>query len=206
MLQSVNITYFLSKGYIYMIALSLLSQSKFYIANAGELGVATQEADVDAWGVGSRGLASADDRAMFDQGSAVPAWKGRFDLFHGLAYFTPSMVKNSCAQKRQMCSSIPGQSYPYEAYLEDPTAPTGQPVMKVSYPAGSWSPGSQIPGGVLFYTYPTKLDPFEKIDPLSSDGATLEYDVFIPENFEFVKGDKIPTPISNQKVVKIFLI
>lgn len=192
MSQKVDISCALGKSYVYMIAVSLLFQSYCCIAYADKSGQVSREVNIDAGGVGSRGLASvADNKAMFDWENAVPAWKGRFDLLYGLAYFTPSMVKNSCAQKRQMCSSIPGQSYPYEAYLEDPTASTGQPVMKVSYPAGSWSPGSQIPGGVLFYTYPTKLDPFEKTDPLSSDGATLEYDVFLPENFEFVKGNKV---------------
>ena len=133
------------------------------------------------------------DRAMTEAGMFVPSWIGRFDTRYGMSYFTPSYVKNSCAPARQQCSMIPGQSYPYEEYPTDPTSfDSGQPVMQVSYPAGSWSPGSEKPGGVLFYTYPTKTDPAEKTYPLSQDGATLEYEVYFPAEFEWVKGGKLP--------------
>ena len=136
----------------------------------------------------SRVLSEVSDRSLVINGNAIPSWKGRFDLQYGLAYFTPSMVKNSCAPKRQNCSQIPGQSYPYEEYLQDPTSNSGQPVLKISYPKGSWSPGSEVPGGVLFYTYPNKLDPKTKADPISTVGAVLEYEVYFPSDFDFVKG------------------
>lgn len=137
--------------------------------------------------------AEGKERVMIEDGQNVPSWVGRLDTIYGMSYFTPSYVKNSCAQRRQQCSLIPGQSYPYEEYPVDPTDPgRGQPVMKISYPAGSWSPGSEKPGGVLFYTYPTKTNPSEKTYPLSSSGATLEYDVYFPSDFEWVKGGKLP--------------
>jgi hypothetical protein len=136
--------------------------------------------------------AKSSDRAMTEGGTFVPSWIGRFDTRYGLSYFTPSYVKNSCAPNRQQCSLIPGQSYPYEQYPTDPTSTSGQPVMQVSYPAGSWSPGSEKPGGVLFYTYPTKTNPSEKTFPFSQDGATLEYEVYFPLEFEWVKGGKLP--------------
>lgn len=131
-------------------------------------------------------------RAMIEGAAFVPSWLGRLDTRYGMSYFTPSYVKNSCAPSRQQCSLIPGQSYPYEQYPTDPTSGSGQPVMEVSFPAGSWSPGSAKPGGVLFYTYPTKTSPSEKSYPLSQDGATLEYEVYFPLEFEWVKGGKLP--------------
>jgi hypothetical protein len=145
-------------------------------------------------GVSGRSLnAKVDGRAMVEAGAFVPSWIGRLDTQVGMSYFTPSYVKNSCSAKRQQCSLIPGQSYPYEQYPTNPTdSSSQQPVMKVSYPAGSWSPGSEKPGGVLFYTYPTKTDPFEKTYPLSTEGATLEYEVYFPSDFEWVKGGKLP--------------
>ena len=125
-------------------------------------------------------------------------------------------------KKGQQCSLIPGESYvstrsltsrrpltrwlarslahttvtryPYQSFgignfLDDNPS---QPVLTVKYPAGSWSPGSPKPGGVLNYAFPTKTNPFEKTYPVSNEGATLEYDVYFPDNFEFVKGGKLP--------------
>ncbi|KAI8100558.1 hypothetical protein M9434_004950 [Picochlorum sp. BPE23] len=137
--------------------------------------------------------AKGNERVMTENGQNVPSWLGRLDSVYGMSYFTPSYVKNSCAQRRQQCSLIAGQSYPYEQYPIDPTDPdSSQPVMKISYPAGSWSPGSEKPGGVLFYTYPTKTEPSEKTYPVSASGATLEYEVYFPLDFEWVKGGKLP--------------
>ncbi len=44
-----------------------------------------------------------------------------------------------------------------------------QPILRVKYPAGSWSPGSAKPGGVLDYAFPTKTEPFEKTYPVSTE-------------------------------------
>ena len=51
---------------------------------------------------------------------------------------------------------------------------------------------SPYPGGTLFYAYPYKLSPTEEGGPISSVGAVLEYEVFFPEDFDFVKGGKLP--------------
>lgn len=36
-----------------------------------------------------------------------------------------------------------------------------------------------MPGGLLNYAFPTKTNPFEKTYPLSNEGATLEYEVYV---------------------------
>jgi hypothetical protein len=137
---------------------------------------------------------NSTSRVMLDGGRYVPMWHGRLDTKYGLSYFTPSLVQNSCSTKRgQQCSLIPGRSYPYQEFVTDPfSGNPDQPILKVSYPAGSWSPSSEKPGGVLIYSFPTKTDPFEKTYPASTEGATLEYEVFFPDNFEWVKGGKLP--------------
>jgi hypothetical protein len=133
------------------------------------------------------------ERVMFDEGRYVPMWRGRLDLKYLFSYFTPSIVENSCSTKRQQCSLIPGQFYPYQQVIMDSFGDNpDQPVLEVSYPAGSWSPGSEKPGGLLNYAFPTKLEPFDKSNPLSTEGATLEYEVKFPYDFEWVKGGKLP--------------
>jgi hypothetical protein len=74
----------------------------------------------------------------------------------------------------------------------DPTGDSNQPVLKIQYPKGSWSPGSPKPGGTLFFGYPYKTNPTSPDDPLSVQSATLEYDVYFPSDFDFVKGGKLP--------------
>lgn len=130
----------------------------------------------------------AEDRSAFVNGQEIPAWRGRFDIIFGRDYFAPAIANNKCRTTTQNCSMIPGQSFPYEQYITDPTAPTNRPVMKVSYPAGAWSTSSPQPGGTLFYAYPYKWDPVSAQDPISIYGATLEYEVYFPADFDFVKG------------------
>jgi len=131
----------------------------------------------------------AQDRSAFVGGNEVPAWRGRFDTIFGRDYFAPAQATNKCRDTRQNCSMIPGQSYPYEQYIIDPTAPTGRLVMKVSYPAGAWSTSARLPGGTLFYAYPYKWEPGSAQDPFSMYGATLEYEVYFPAGFDWVKGN-----------------
>lgn len=57
---------------------------------------------------------------------------------------------------------------------------------------GSWSANSDLPGGTLFYAYPFKADPRSTANPFSADSASLEYDVYFPPDFDFVKGGKLP--------------
>jgi hypothetical protein len=130
----------------------------------------------------------AQDRSAFVNGNEVPAWRGRFDTIFGRDYFAPATANNKCKSSTQNCSMIPGQSFPYEQYLVDPTENTGRPVLKVSYPAGAWSTSAPLPGGTLFYSYPYKWEPTSAQDPFSIYGATLEYEVYFPTGFDFVKG------------------
>ena len=122
--------------------------------------------------------------------SEVPAWRGRLDTVYGKSYFAPAIYQNKCNPDQQDCSLISGASYPYEQYEIDPTG-SGRPVMRVTYPAGSWSPGSVKPGGTLFYAYPYKSSPSSSANPFSRQTAYLEYEVYFPPDFDFVKGSKI---------------
>lgn len=57
---------------------------------------------------------------------------------------------------------------------------------------GTWSPGSAKPGGTLFFLYPYKTHPQDTINPISFEGVSVEYEVYFPKNFDFVKGGKLP--------------
>lgn len=57
-------------------------------------------------------------------------------------------------------------------------------VMQVRFPAGSVNPGSRPRGGADFYAAPLDLS--------EAKNVTLEYEVFFPANFSFVKGGKLP--------------
>ena len=130
------------------------------------------------------------DRAAFVNGVNVPAWRGRLDTVFGRSYFAPASVTTKCDTLTQNCSGlIPGQSFPYEQYLLDPTTPSGRPVMKVTYPAGTWSTSAPMPGGTLFYSFPYKWSSTSPADPFSIVGATMEYEVFFPADFPFNKGN-----------------
>ncbi|KAL4522807.1 hypothetical protein Ndes2526B_g00860 [Nannochloris sp. 'desiccata'] len=118
------------------------------------------------------------------------AWRGRLDPTNGRSYFAASIAVNKCSA-RQDCVSNLG-SYPYESYMVDPTGESNQPVLKIQYPKGSWSPGSVKPGGTLFFAYPYKAIPTSGDNPLSKQSATFEYEVYFPNDFDFVKGGKLP--------------
>lgn len=58
-------------------------------------------------------------------------------------------------------------------------------TMKVYYPNGSYIPSLSNPiGGTGFYASPLFLENAKKV--------TFEYEVFFPDNFNFVKGGKLP--------------
>lgn len=82
---------------------------------------------------------------------------------------------------------------PYDEYILDPTTNGDkQPVIRIWYPKGSWSPGSKYPGGMLMFVYPYKSHPTKDLNnPLSAKSATLEYEVFMPSDFDCVKGGKL---------------
>ena len=119
----------------------------------------------------------------------LPAWRGRFNPKFGKSFLAPVVTANIC-KKGKKCKTNIG-TYPYDSYTKDPTGDTDEPVMKIGYPKGSWSPGSTNPGGILFFVYPYKKDMYTKDNPLSVDSATLEFDVYFPPDFDFVKGTVI---------------
>ena len=66
-------------------------------------------------------------------------------------------------------------------------APDGVYSMQANYPAGSYIPSADIPGGFSFYA-PGPAD----VDLTTAKEATLSYSVLFPSGFEFVKGGKLP--------------
>jgi hypothetical protein len=70
--------------------------------------------------------------------------------------------------------------------VKDPTCSTSDPVVRAIYEEGRWSPGQGDGGGVLFFAWP-----FGKGESLGNT-VRLEYEVYFPENFPWVKGGKLP--------------
>ncbi|KAI8986055.1 hypothetical protein BDB01DRAFT_787526 [Pilobolus umbonatus] len=68
--------------------------------------------------------------------------------------------------------------------VNDPASGSNK-VLRVEYPAGSRNPEANPQGGLGF-----------KADPLSIDGnvkkVRLEYSVYFPKSFDFVRGGKLP--------------
>ncbi|KAK4688832.1 hypothetical protein P7C73_g1269, partial [Tremellales sp. Uapishka_1] len=56
--------------------------------------------------------------------------------------------------------------------------------LQIFYPKGSINPGNQPQGGSEFYASP--------LDVTSAKNATLQYSVYFPIDFDFVKGGKLP--------------
>ena len=56
--------------------------------------------------------------------------------------------------------------------------------MQIFYPSGSINPGNSPQGGTEFYAHP--------LDLRAANNVTLEYSVYFPEDFDFVKGGKLP--------------
>ena len=57
-------------------------------------------------------------------------------------------------------------------------------VMQIAYPKDSVNPANSPVGGVNIYATPISLD--------NAQSVSLEYTVFFPSNFEWVKGGKLP--------------
>jgi hypothetical protein len=182
-----------------------LCQAGSFFSWGGSGSVSQGPVDIIASGLASRqllqeaGIAGAQERP--------PSWYGRFDPIYKRTYIAPAVSVNTCKATGRNCAAIEGLSYPYEEYIMDPNTTTvpATPVMKVHYPKGSWSAGSEFPGGTLFYAYPFKYHPtLDKGNQLSLVAATLEYEVYFPEDFPFNKGEQIfkilvssPLPVLN---------
>lgn len=133
------------------------------------------------------------DSALPSGNGRPPAWKARFDPRYQDSYLAPAVMKNKCNDSKKNCTAIAGKRYPYDEYILDPTTNGDKhPVMRIWYPKGSWSPGSVRPGGMLMFVYPYKSHPQkDKNNPVSAVSAVLEYEVYFPADFDFVKGGKL---------------
>ena len=149
------------------------------------------------------------------------AWRGRIDPANGRTYFAPALAVNKCQDSGQCDSSLgtypyetymtdpTGDSnepvlkigYPkvcvFVGFLRFPTIPQHAPLtctlthIQSLLQQGSWSPASEFPGGILFFAYPYKSVPTAADGPISVQSATLEYEVYFPDDFDFVKGGKL---------------
>jgi hypothetical protein len=70
--------------------------------------------------------------------------------------------------------------------IRDPTGSSSAPVIKTVYPAGCWSPSANCNGGALFYAWP------QGKTTSIGEAARLEYEVYFPAGFPWVKGGKLP--------------
>jgi hypothetical protein len=67
------------------------------------------------------------------------------------------------------------------AAVKDPSGKSSDMVLKVDYPAGSRNPESSPNGGIGFRSSPAG----------SGSSGTLEYSVYFPKGFDFVKGIRV---------------
>ncbi len=82
------------------------------------------------------------------------------------------------------------------AIIANPTGDnSGQMVLWAKFPAGSCSTYCGIASGVGVYVTPR--------GNFTGNEATLEYEVFFPSDFEFVKSGKLPG-IAGQRCVMLF--
>lgn len=102
--------------------------------------------------------------------ATMPVWRGRWDSRNRMSYFAPYMVENRMPDNRGFRK-----------------LQTGQEVLQVTFQAGAWSPNAAVQGGSLFHVFP-----FGWGTPIARLGATLEYEVYFPSDFEWVKGGKLP--------------
>ncbi|WWC89137.1 uncharacterized protein L201_004055 [Kwoniella dendrophila CBS 6074] len=107
---------------------------------------------------------------------------------------SPFQVKTYAAGKHNM-AILQGSPAPYNssnttADGEQPTTTTGEPwdttknALQILYPSGSVNPGNSPQGGSEFYAQP--------LDITKSTNASLEYSIYFPPDFDFVRGGKLP--------------
>ncbi|KAK6909724.1 hypothetical protein I203_103745 [Kwoniella mangroviensis CBS 8507] len=89
-----------------------------------------------------------------------------------------AILQGSPATVNTTDSSNPDGSTPAEPW--DPS----QNALQILYPSGSINPGNKPQGGAEFYAAP--------LDITRATNASLEYSVYFPPDFDFVKGGKLP--------------
>lgn len=89
-------------------------------------------------------------------------------------------------QNLYIVAQIPAQAIaPTAKFLQSPiNANISSAVLQLVYPAHSVNPGNKPEGGADFYATPLNL--------AGARNVTLEYSVFFPTDFNWVKGGKLP--------------
>lgn len=124
----------------------------------------------------------------------TPSWDNR------TLWTTPSQMTDLSAfnvtnfpsgqRNLRIVAEIPSKAIaPTAKFLQDPlfsssNAPNSSRILQLVYPANSVNPGSKPEGGANFYASPLNL--------AGARNVTLEYSVFFPADFNWVKGGKLP--------------
>ena len=102
-------------------------------------------------------------------------------------YWEPQLTIGDDGLSKDFAKYIKTSSGSDNKYVvKDPTGASCDPVIKTVYPKGCWSPSSNCNGGALFYAYP------EGKSGSIGEAARLEYEVYFPKGFPWVKGGKLP--------------
>lgn len=96
----------------------------------------------------------------------------------------PVIGEHSLRNFGKTVSNNPRADYKY--VVKDPTCSSNDTVVRAMYLQGRWSPGGGDGGGVLFFAWP------EGKHVNLGNTVRLEYQVYFPENFPWVKGGKLP--------------
>ena len=84
----------------------------------------------------------------------------------------------------RVVAQIPVQAVAPTAKSLQSSTETQPTILQLVYPAYSVNPGSKPEGGADFYATPLNL--------AGARNVTLEYSVFFPVHFDWVKGGKLP--------------
>ncbi|KAJ3145504.1 hypothetical protein HDU86_000890 [Geranomyces michiganensis] len=101
-----------------------------------------------------------------------------------------SAAKNNAFELPTFADGIDALNIVTNAYGENLRSVVPDPaggrdkVMKVTYPARSFNPSGRPIGGTGFYAQPADIS--------SATTVSLEYRIFFPKGFNFVKGGKLP--------------
>ncbi|TFK22712.1 alginate lyase [Coprinopsis marcescibilis] len=121
--------------------------------------------------------------SIFLRAPATPS--SLFPLSQGLSSWTtfPSIpnslpLANSTLRPVKVASGLP---------IIYTNAPDGTPSLKIHFPKGSYKPSAEPRGGISFYSHGPAWFDFTR-----AKEATFGYSVWFPEDFDWVRGGKLP--------------
>jgi hypothetical protein len=116
---------------------------------------------------------SFEDLSVFSV-THYAAAKSNIAIVTGTAYSPPSPTATGIARSKTSADT--------SRQKEDDDLSV--PMLQLIYPSGSVNPANRPQGGAEFYAAP--------LDISQASNVTLEYAVYFPEDFDWVKGGKLP--------------